>query len=575
VSRTKAALAALSTAALLVGGGATAAASTDHHGKGGTHGSGPQVTGHLSRGGYTIVALGTNGKMTWSKSRSFALRLPAPQYTLQLISAQGRYAGPVVVGTGTHNKVIVGLRGAIALGTIDVVASKGYAHVSHRLPGAALVRSRWAWSKHGVPIGNGRNLGLVVSPTKGTGPSGPGGDSDRSGIPNAFDIASNGYGVISALAPARLHLGARLANANPPAPAPGGAGNGLAWMSQMFLPIDQTVNDDASGVSRSEIDSTLQQNLNLKLLGLPQTDQLELDCNGLSFCSQGGTGQAAEEGLPAPQGVYPEVPFPSASLDPSTGFGEVVGPNVPNGLLGTLTGNGAQEFSLFPNATSSQIGSGDVITALGTSGGVSSQTPTTIEFVFNTVPAIAAYDDGQGHSGAIGYPDTGGLGTQNNPIKVAPGPDGDVRVAFTVYRPQRGGIPGAGEPAFMDIGHLWYAFDSVSAQAPGQSTVGQAQSPQCPSADYSNVSSTVSDVDGGSVGGGFSSPPGTGMLVDSASDQAADPGHTIGFTVDISACMTSKGQTFPVGRPVMFDISANSQSSADHSNQKFWLERTS
>ena len=155
-----------------------------------------------------------------------------------------------------------------------------------------------------------------------------------------------------------------------------------------------------------------------------------------------------------------------------------------------------------------------------------------------------------------------------------PGPDGHVRVTFNVYRPQRAGIAGAGEPAFMDIGNLWYAFDSVSPQAPGATTVGQAVSPQCSTASYSNPSSTLSNVDGSTSTSQFRSPPGSGMLVDSAADQPASAANTIGFTVDVSACMADKGQSFPVGQPVVFDISANSQSSPDHSNQKFWLERT-
>jgi hypothetical protein len=575
--KTKRALIALTGAtALLCAAGADATAAFahgQHHPK--PKSGGALITGRLSAGGYTVVAFGTNGKMSWSKQRSFSLRVPSPEYTLQLISAQGRYAGPVVVGSDGRSKVLVGLHGALALGKIEIVASKGYAHVARRVPAKALVRAQWAWAKAGVPIGNGKNLGLVKSPTKGTGPSGPGGDSDRSGIPNAFDIASNGNGIIDALAPAHAGLGAHLADATNPA-GPGGNSSGPGWMSQMFLPIDQTVNADAAGVSQAEIDSTLQQNLNLKFLDFGSADEIELDCNGLTFCSQGGTGEASEEGLPNNQGTYPEVPFPAASLDPSTGYGELVGPNVPNGFLGTLTGNGSQEFSLYPNATSAQIGSGDVITELSTTDGVTTTTPTTLGFVFNTVPAIASYDDGQGDSGTMTYPDTSGLGTPKDPIKVAPGPGGDVRVTFTLYRPQRAGIPGAGEPAYMDIGNLWYSFDSVSAPAPGQTTVGQAQSPECPAADYSNVSPTLTAVDGASSGDGqYGAPPGSGMLVDSAGDQPANSGNTISFTVDVSACMASKGQTFPVGQAVGFDISANSQASQDHSNQKFWLEQIS
>jgi hypothetical protein len=578
VFRTKAALLSLISAALLAGGAmaaTTAAASPRHHAHAGKHSNRPLVTGRLGAGGYTVVAVGFNGKVTVAKGRSFSLSIPASEYTLQLINAHGRYAGPIVVGGESHSKVIVGLKGAAALGTINVVASKGYAHVARRVPGAWLVRSRWAWAKHGVPIGNGRNFGLVVSPTKGTGPTGPGGDSDRSGIPNLFDIAPGGNAVIKSLEPAvsGAREVARIAGAGNPLPPAGPSGTGApAWMSQMFLPIDQTVNEDATGMTQAEIDSTLQANLNLKLENIPSADTVELDCNGLSYCSAGGTGQASEEGIQPPVGQpgYPEVPFPAATLDPATGFGEVVGPNVPNGFLGTLTGNGASEFSLYPNATTSQIGSGDVISLLTTSGGVTTQTPTTVNFVFATVPAIASYSDTAGDSGAITYPDTSGLGTQNNPIKVAPGPNGDVVVNFTAYRPQRAGIAGAGEPAYMDIGNLAYAFDSVSAPSPGQTTVGQAVPPACPASTYSNLSPTLTATNTGGSGAQSS-----GDLVDSAGDQPASPSNTISFSVDISACMATKGQTFPVGQPVMFDISANSQSSPDHSNQTFWLERTS
>ena len=45
-------------------------------------------------------------------------------------------------------------------------------------------------------------------------------------------------------------------------------------------------------------------------------------------------------------------------------------------------------FSLLPDATSAQIGSGDVITEVVTAAGQTTQTPTTIDLVFDTVPAM-------------------------------------------------------------------------------------------------------------------------------------------------------------------------------------------
>jgi hypothetical protein len=127
----------------------------------------------------------------------------------------------------------------------------------------------------------------------------------------------------------------------------------------------------------------------------------------------------------------------------------------------------------------------------------------------------------------------------------------------------------------MDIGNLWYSFDSVSAPAPGQTTVGAGSSPQCPLSSYVSAQPPLSIVGGGpGTGMQVSSPQGAVMLVDSAGDQPASPSNTIAFTIDISACMTAKGQTVPLNQPIGFDISANSQSSSDHSNQTFWLERT-
>lgn len=540
---------------------------------------GAKVTGKMNVSGYTIVALGTNGKYISSKARSFSLRVPASTYTLQLIDPHGRYAGPVVV-SGHGRKVDVGLRGAVHLGRIVFHPSKGYATLARPIARSAIYSSRWAWAVRGVPIGNGRNLGLVISPTKGTGPSGPGGDSDRSGIANAFDIASGGNRIISALAPAGLgssssgtaHLRTR-ATTSPPA-----ANNSFPWMSQLFLPIDKTVNEDAANASQSQLDSTLVSSLNLKLLNVASGSLVELNCNGLSYCKNGGTGTATFEGSGSTTGqsggTFKTMAFPSGSLDPATGYGEIVGPAVPAGLLGSGAnpqGNG--EFSLNPNATSSQIGSGDVITEIATNGGVTTQTPTTINFVFNTVPAIASYSDTAGDSGTISYPDTTSLGTSQNPIKVAPGPNGDVVVTFTLYRPQRAGIPGAGESSFMDIGHLWYSFDSVQ-NAPNSGTTTTNSAPQCSLSSYSTLSPTLSAIDGAASTSPFKGPAGTGMLVDSSPDKAASSQNTISFTIDISACMTSKGQTFTVGQPTVFDIQAASQASNDHTNQTFYLERT-
>ena len=326
----------------------------------------------------------------------------------------------------------------------------------------------------------------------------------------------------------------------------------------MLLSTDQTVNVDAAGTTQAQIDAILPTKLDLLLTQVPTGSLVELSCNGLSFCSQGGTGMAQMEGLPQtgpPQlsawGYFQVTPFPAASLDPATGFGELIGPDVANGLLGP--DQGGQEFNLNPRATSSQIGSGDVATEVVTNNGTATDVPVTIGFVFNTVPALDSYSDTAGNSGTISYPTT--VGTQNNPILLAAGPNGDVVMNLTVFRPQRAGVPGAGEPAFMDIGHLGYSVGN------------------CPTAAYSNLSPSLSLF--GSHSGSFGPTQGNDWLADSANDQSASPANTISFSVDLSQCAAASNSSLSVGQSTTFGLDAASQSSSDHAGQTFTIKRTS
>jgi hypothetical protein len=564
------------------------------------------ISGHFNAPGYTLVVVGYNGKAVFSTKRSFRVKAPAAKVTLQLLNSHGVYAGPVVFG-GSASRVITGIRAGTNVGTIVVVAAKGYARTARKLAKARLDKTRWAYARHGVPIGNGLNLGLVVSKGNGGG-KGAGADQAHIGVPNEFNVAVPGTKVLKALAPV-----VRVAPGNnpkskaktddvcppPPSPPPAGCtppagtpptgGTGAAalspvspWASQVFLSIDQTLNLDAAGVTQAEVDATLQARLDLLLTSVPTGDLVELNCNGLSFCSPGGSGQAQMEGLPQtgpPQlsafGYYQIDPFPSASLDPATGFGELVGPAVPTGMLGSDP-NGGHEFNLDPNATAAKIGSGDVAAEVVTTNGVTTQIPITLGFVFNTVPALASYTDSAGDSGTITYPDTSGLGTNNNPIKLAAGANGDVAVTFTVFRPQRTGVPGAGEPAYMDLGHLGYTIGYGNGGPAGGAglhlvnTLGGS----CSTASYSNLSPTLSL--GGAGQGGFGPVQGTSWLIDAANDQPAAPANTVSFTVDLTKCLTDGGNSaFPIGKPVGMGLDAASQSSSDHASQTFYVERTS
>jgi hypothetical protein len=207
------------------------------------------------------------------------------------------------------------------------------------------------------------------------------------------------------------------------------------WMSSLGGIMGETVNADVYGVTGAEIDAEMQQDLFISTVVNENLNAslVELDCNGLSYCSRNGTGEAW---LNALSGAQPnqDSAFPAVSLDPTTGFGELVGPAVPDdGMLSPLPGGGTALF-LSPRATSTQIGSGDVITTDTTVGGVTTETPQALGFVFETTPAITSYSDTAGDIGSVTYPDTTGLGSPDDPgnaLKVAAGPNGDVVVTLT------------------------------------------------------------------------------------------------------------------------------------------------
>jgi hypothetical protein len=551
------------------------------------------LSGHLNASGYTVVVVGYNGKAVFSHQRSFRLAAPDSKVTVQLISNRGVYAGPITFG-GSATKVITGVKAGTNLGAITVVSSRGYAHLAHKLAVKSLDKGRWAYAKKGVPLGNGRNFGMVSSRTKGSS-KGPGLDPAHIGIPNEFNVAVPGSRVLKSLAPATKVKAMRAAAASAgPGSGPGGPPALISvspWMPQMFLGMDQTVNVDAAGVTQSEIDATLKAHLNISLLDVPSASLVELNCNGLSFCSPGGSGVAQMQGLgrgPFYGDPFQTAPFPAVSLDPANGFGELVGPAVPSRLASAglsaidneivgIGPDGSRGFSLNPNASTAQIGSGDVITELVTNNGTTVQTPTTLDYVFTTVPAISAYSDTAGNAAAIAYPDTTGMGTASNPLRVAAGPNGDVVMHLTVFRPQRAGIPGAGEPAFMDIGHLGYQISYThSPQTPsGALPITPNQAMQCPASSYSELSPSLSF--GPAPGNGWNEGPKPlqRWLVDSSADQSANAANTFSFSINLTQCIAARGTpSFPVGLPFEFDLSGNAQSGMDHSNQKFTVQRT-
>ena len=252
------------------------------------------ITGKLSKPGYTVIALGYNGKAVSSSARSFRLVPRDTKVTLQLRNAKGKYAGPVVVG-GKGSSVIVGVKAGAKLGTIKILSGYGKASKAKGVD-----KRRTAQARKGVPLGNGRNFGLVRSKKHAT--AGAGRDGDLDGVPDALDVDSNGNLVLNNEEAAGRS--ARAAQTE----------NGFQLFSQIGAPLERSLNANGGGVSDAAIDALVQgstspptfQPIGVFLdFSIVPGDQVELDCGGLSYCSKGGTGRERTPGRLRPG---PELP---------------------------------------------------------------------------------------------------------------------------------------------------------------------------------------------------------------------------------------------------------------------------
>lgn len=513
------------------------------------------VTGTLDKSGYTVVAIATgNGKAVTAihAGRKFRVKSPASKMTLQLINAKGRYAGTVVVGTkGT--KAIVGVRAGAKLGTVRI--KSGYATPAKKLAARYVDSTRTATARKGVPVG-ARGFGLVArsgaketareaqapapQPQPGPGPApapGPGGgatgpdttkagaDPDKDGVPSAMDIDANGNGVIDQV--------------DPNAPVV----TGVRSFSNLFVDLDKTVNINAMPGSAAGIDEMMVRDQNLVFLDVPTG--ASLDCNGLTWCSPGGTGQiqpASAGNRYEPGGAT--TPFPDCCLQPG-GFGLI---------SGTSQGTDSREFRIFPRATSTALRSGDTLTMRVPEGSGVKEIPGAIGFVFNTVPAVQSWSAGS-RGGAIAYPvAANGEGTQGNPFTID---STSLAITLRFWRPQRSSITTAGEPAgFMDIGNLRYLIQLPDA--PGATGGGMVQ---CPASTLSTSDPNLRIEERGPEA----------FARDLQGDQPANAANLLTMTVDAGKCIAAKGGSTAPGGRFRIHLEGMTPSGGDHANQNLFF----
>jgi hypothetical protein len=469
------------------------------------------ITGSLTKPGLTVIALASNGKATSVRAKTgrFRLRPPAQTVTLHLKRKDGKYAGPVVLDV-EGKRAVLGVEAGADLGRIKV--RRGYARVSGQPTEDEVDPSRWSRAKKGVPIGAGV-FGRVNSPPKaGKVP----GDPDLDGIPNSLDIDDDGD--------------RRLDNFESPGKK-GGLLGGIASTDQSYNPfglysiyglpeLPGAPNANAAALTIQDINASLRDHSHLFFDisdFVERGGSVELDCTGLSYCSPGGTG---EVWCPAP--CTPQ-PFPECCDADGDGFG-------------TMAPQDVLFFRLAHRAAADEIGTGDVLIARVTTGGVEAQFPATLQTVFATVPALVSYADGAGNSVTIGYPvPPGGPGTAVDPFPVAAGSGGDVVLTFTFWRPQRTPIPGeGGELQWVDIGGLSYYSGIIHPWTP-------TGAPVCPASTYSSTDPDLVPA-ADQIVGGFK-----GGFTDLAPDRPADPGNTITYTVNMTQCLAAFGQGWATG----------------------------
>jgi hypothetical protein len=515
------------------------------------------ITGELSQPRYTVIALTAQGKARVVRATRgrFALRPPARSVTLQLRSPRGIYAGPVVVGRQRRGKrAILGVRPGARLGRIRV--RRGYARVARRVRKRRIDAGLWARARRGVPIGVGR-FGRVRSRRPREAPPA---DIDADGIPDLLDVDDDGDRVLDGLDR-----------------SPQGAAAGAAQDEERFdfhtrlnLPINQTANANAAGLTPAQMDAALASAGDLLLNVLPgdaSPNSPELDCGGsiqqpprpegLEYCRPHAAGGIGTIGYP-PMGAPP--PFPDCCDADGDGLGKMTADAGPLGQ--PLTG-----MTLHHHATTAQIGTGDVMIQRVKRGGVETSFLGALQYVFASVPAVVSYARETGPAVTVPYPYTaatdpdgpGPIPSRPEPFAVAdgPDPDSDVEVELTFWRPQRAAVPEWGETGdWIDIGRLRY---SVEMEFSGLECPQGAFSESDPDLALNNARGIPEEF-----GPGFT---------DTDGDHPASRANTFTFGLNLTRCLASNGFTFDPGQERSFNIRANNWSGVDNAQQAIWFRR--
>lgn len=502
--------------------------------------------------GYTTMLI-SSGAADTSTSSSFSLSPKSKKYKLFLLK-NGSLAASVVAAVRYKNKnysfadakkqklcaksgakVLMGFNSSAKqkLGTLKISANDGIAYLDTLLATGLDSSSAVAISNKSkcLPAATARSLGMGsiskgVVKLKAILASSDDGDGD--GMPDPLDVDDDNDGVMDGYdtsdgSSASSALSAKV-------------------FSNLKLEVSQSLNlyTDADGVlSSSELDAAAGQiGLAMQVAG-GTTNATELNCGGLSYCSTGGTGFANN------------ISFPDSVDSDSDGFG-------------TITNGPTGDFQLQPRVTAStQIKGGDTFVQVVTdASSLETEVPVLLNFVFSTTPAIKTLSMG-GVASSIVYPANPSMsGSTNNPVTAPAGWDGKMTV--TAYRPQRPGIPAAGEGPYVDIGNSKISIDIPNATCNATTSGGcSGNGPgNCPLSSY-----TTTDPNLSTSGDTLKDTKG-----DANTDLTNPSAAELNFVVDVYSCLATRGITFAAGQKVGIDLQFRSDD-GDNAAQKFYIRR--
>ena len=545
---------------------------------------GVNVSGTVKGGkGMKISAIGLDGTATTASIKSngaFKLSVPssrAKNATLHLISGNGDYYGPVVlarskskttgytrlnnktVNLGTISKktgfAIVGTTPASGTystkaGTVKVAKKTGAPLGAGKLGLVKVASSAAELSRKGEMQSGGGNGsggggqqggGQQFSPTDPCGTA-VGGDCDKDGVPNAFDVDDNGNLTIDMTDAVSVASTAKLLTYSDVRPSIGNTinANAGATPEQINAFLGSTNAQTPTGLALTFYYSSED------LIGQSSgtlTSVWATCGTGAPWCAP-GTGTATVSGFSEFPQILPDVAqFGSVSWGAYTGStcatqGQPCQPSATpspgNGFQsssqqGAPAGSSVWTAFTKPNAadTLGTVNADSVLTLNYRGNGVTqSQKPIAISPYFVTTPAITNVTTGA-TSRALSYPYTANEGTsRSNGFQL--GADGNL--SLTLWRPQRLALPGeAGQ--FYDVGGLHYGItlDSISTAANPNGEQRANQEVACSLTAGSGLGGNSPALDGlwNTI---------TPLQDTTLTDRAPNPANTVALSSNILAC---------------------------------------